>query len=100
VQICSLNLRDQYGLGIFQYRVLKGIFGPKRNQVVGGWRHLHKEELHNSNSSSSKSIMFKSSRMSFAGHVAWMGRKARRKETRKVGRPRRRWVIKTKLNLR
>jgi hypothetical protein len=34
-------------LRVFENRVLRGIFGPKREEVVGGWRRLHNEELHN-----------------------------------------------------
>jgi hypothetical protein len=46
-------LREEHRLRVFEYRVLRGIFGPKRDEVIGGWRKLHKEELHNLYSSPS-----------------------------------------------
>jgi hypothetical protein len=54
----SLTLREKHGL-----RVLRRIFGPKRDEVTGGWRKLHNEELHNLYSSPSIIRMFKSRRM-------------------------------------
>jgi hypothetical protein len=42
-----LTLREEHRLRLFENRVLRGIFGPKREEVVGGWRRLHNEELHN-----------------------------------------------------
>jgi hypothetical protein len=56
-------------------RVLKRIFGPKTDEVKGGWRKLHNEELHNLDSSPSIIRMFKSRRMRWAGHIARMGRR-------------------------
>jgi hypothetical protein len=41
-----VTLREEHKLRVFQNRVLKKIFGPKRNEVTGGWRKLHNEELH------------------------------------------------------
>jgi hypothetical protein len=58
---------------VFESRVLKGIFGPKRDKVTGGWRKLHNEELHNLNSSPSIIRMIRSRKMKWAGHVARMG---------------------------
>jgi hypothetical protein len=55
--------------------VLRRIFGPKRNEVTGGWRELHKEELHNLYSSPSIIRVNKSRGMRWAGHVARMDRK-------------------------
>jgi hypothetical protein len=43
----SLTLREEHGLRVFKNRVLRRIFGPKREEVAGGWRRLHNEELHN-----------------------------------------------------
>jgi hypothetical protein len=43
----SLTLREKHRLRVFENRVLRGIFGPKRDEVIGGWRKLHNEELHN-----------------------------------------------------
>jgi hypothetical protein len=62
---------------VFENRVLRRIFGTKRDDVMGDWRKLHKEELHNLYSSPNIIRMFKSKRMRWAGHVARMG------ETRK-----------------
>jgi hypothetical protein len=56
-------------------RVLRRIFGPKRDEVTGGWRKLHNEELHNLYSSPSIIRMIKSRRMRWAGHVARMREK-------------------------
>jgi hypothetical protein len=42
----SLTLREEHTLRVFESRVLKRIFGPKRDEVTGGWRKLHNEELH------------------------------------------------------
>jgi hypothetical protein len=55
--------------------VLRRIFGTKRDEVRGGWRKLHKEELHNLYSSPSIIRMIKSRRMRWAGHVTRMGEK-------------------------
>jgi hypothetical protein len=42
-----VTIRAEYRLGVFENRVLRRIFGPKRDEVKGGWRKLHDEELHN-----------------------------------------------------
>jgi hypothetical protein len=60
---------------VFENRVLRRIFGPKRDEVTGGWRKLHNEELHNLYSSPSIIRMVMSRRMIWAGHVARMGEK-------------------------
>jgi hypothetical protein len=56
---------------VFENRVLRRIFGPKRDEVTGEWRKLHKEELRNLYSSPSiiKILVMKSTRMRWAGHV-------------------------------
>jgi hypothetical protein len=72
----SRTLREECRLRVFDYRVLRRIFDPKRDEVIGGWRKLHNEELHNLLSSSSI-IRMKSRRMKWAGHVARMGEKDR-----------------------
>jgi hypothetical protein len=56
-------------------RVLRGIFAPKREEVIGGWRKLQNEELHNLYGSPSMIRIMKSRRMRWAGHVAPMGEK-------------------------
>jgi hypothetical protein len=43
----SLTLREEHRLRMFENRVLRRIFGPKRNDVTGDWRKLHNDELHN-----------------------------------------------------
>jgi hypothetical protein len=43
----SLTLRDEHRLRVFENRVLRRIFGPKRDEVTGEWRKLHNEELYN-----------------------------------------------------
>jgi hypothetical protein len=47
-ETCSLTLSDKYRLRVFENRVLRRIFGPKRDEVTGEWRKLHNEELDNS----------------------------------------------------
>jgi hypothetical protein len=58
---------------VFENRVLRKIFGPKKDEVVESWRKLLNEELHNFYISPSK-IRIKSRRMKCAGHVAHMGK--------------------------
>jgi hypothetical protein len=60
---------------VFENRVLRRIFRPKRDGVMGGWRKLHNEELHNFYSSSSIIGIIKLRRMRWAGHVTRMGEK-------------------------
>jgi hypothetical protein len=43
----SLTLREEHRLAVFENKVLRIIFGPKRDEVTGEWRKLHSEELHN-----------------------------------------------------
>jgi hypothetical protein len=59
-----------YKLRVFENRVLRRIFGPKRDGVTRGWRKLYNEELHNLYSSPSIIRIIKSRRMRWAGHVA------------------------------
>jgi hypothetical protein len=47
----SLTLREEHRLRVFENRVLRRIFGPRRDEVTGEWRKLHSGELHNLNSS-------------------------------------------------
>jgi hypothetical protein len=63
---------------VFENRVLRRIFGPKRAEVTGEWRKLHNEELRDLFSSPSIIRMIKSTRMRWVGHVARMGRKGTR----------------------
>jgi hypothetical protein len=70
-----LTLREEHRLRVFENRVLRRIFGQKRDEVTGEWRKLHNEELHNLYSSSSIIRIIKSRRMRWAGHVAQMREK-------------------------
>jgi hypothetical protein len=71
----SLTLREEHRLRVFEYRVLRRIFGPKRDEVTGEWRKLHNEELYDLYYSPSIIRIIKSRRMGWAGHVAHMGEK-------------------------
>jgi hypothetical protein len=92
---------------VFENRVLRRIFGPKRDGVTGEWRKLHNEELHDLYSSPSIIRMVKSKRMRFVGHVA---RRSKEKNAYKLlvrkpegksllGRPRLTWVCNIKMDL-
>jgi hypothetical protein len=76
----SLTLRQEHRLRVFENRVLKRIFGLKRDEVTGGWRKLHNEELHNLYSSPSIIKIIKSRRMRWEGmHIGywWESQKER-----------------------
>jgi hypothetical protein len=95
-----VTLREEYRLRVFENRVLRRIFGPKRDQVTGEWRKLHNKELHDLYSSPSVIKIIKLRRMRWAGHAARMGeeRNAYRllvgkpEGKRPLGRSRRWWV--------
>jgi hypothetical protein len=95
----SLTLRKEHKLRVYENRVLRRIFGPKRDDVTGEWRKLHKEEFHNLYSSRDIIRQIKSIRMRWAGHVARMGEErklykvlvGKAKGKRPLGRPIRRW---------
>jgi hypothetical protein len=71
----SLTVREEHKLRVFENRVLRRIFRPKRDGVTGEWRKLCNEELHNLYSSPSIIRIVKSRRMRRAGHVARLGEK-------------------------
>jgi hypothetical protein len=87
--------------------VLGRIFGPKRDEVMGGWRKLHNEELHDLYSLPSIIRMIKSRRMRWTGNVARMVEKriahrllvGKPKGKRSLGRPRHRWVGNIRMDL-
>jgi hypothetical protein len=89
-------------------KIIYDISGPKRDEVTGGWRKLHNEELHNLYSSPSIIRMIKSRRMRWAGHTARMGAKRNAyrilvgmpEGKRPLGRPKCRWVDNIKMDLR
>jgi hypothetical protein len=95
-------------LRAFENKVLRRIFGPKRDEVTGCWRKLHNEELHDLYSSASTSIIriIKARRMRWAGNVARIGEKrnaykllvGKPKGKRTLGRPRRRCVDNIKMD--
>jgi hypothetical protein len=68
----SLTLRKERKLKVFENRVLRRIFGPRRDEVTGEWRRLHNEELNDLYSSPNIVLVIKSRRMRWAGHVACM----------------------------
>jgi hypothetical protein len=67
MQTCSLTLREEHRLRVFENRVPRRIFGPKRDDMTGGWRKLHNEGLHNLYSLKSIIRMIKSRRMRWSG---------------------------------
>jgi hypothetical protein len=92
---------------VFENRVLRRIFGPKRDKVTGEWRELHNEELRDLYSSPSIIRIIKSRRMRLEGHVARMGEKrnayrflvGKPEGKRPLGKPRRRWVNNIRMDL-
>jgi hypothetical protein len=103
----SLTLREERRLRVFESRVLRRIFGPKREED-GSRRKLHNDEVHNLYSSLNIVRVIKSRRMRWAGHVARMGQGrgvyrllvGRPEGKRPLERPRRRWEDNIKMDLR
>jgi hypothetical protein len=95
-------------LRVFENRVLRRIFGPKRDEVADGWRKLHNEELHGLYYSPSIVRAIKARRMRWAGHVARMGEVrgaynilvGKPEGRTPLGRTRRRWRDNIKMDLR
>jgi hypothetical protein len=102
----SLTLREEHRLRVYENRVLRKIFGPKREED-GSWRKLHNVELHDLYSSPNIVRVIKSRRMRWAGHVARIGEGrgayrvlvGRPKGKRPLGRPRHRWEDNIKMDL-
>jgi hypothetical protein len=92
---------------VFENRVLRRIFGPKRDEATGDWRRLHNEELNDLHSSPNTLRVIRSRGMRWAGHVARMGEKrsayrilvGRPEGRRPLGRSRRRWEDNIKMDL-
>jgi hypothetical protein len=103
----SLTVKEEHKLKEFENRVLRRIFGSKRDGVTGGWRKLYNEGLHNLYSSRSIIRIIKSRRMRWAGHVARMGEKrnvyrllvGKPEGKRQLGRQKRRWIDNIKMDL-
>ena len=100
-------MREEHRLRVFENRVLRRIFGPKRGEVTGDWRRLHNEELNDLYSSLNIVRVIKSRRLRWAGHVARIeeGRGVHKvlvgkcDGKRPLGRPRRRWEDNIKMAL-
>ena len=103
----SLTLRKEHRLRVFEHRVLRGIFVPKRDEVTGEWRKLHNEEVNDLYCSPKMVRVIKSRRMRWVGHVARMGERrgvyrvlvGKSEGKRPLGRPRRRWRDNIKMGL-
>jgi hypothetical protein len=103
----TVSTGEKHRLRVFENRLLRRIFGPKRHEVTGGWRKLHNEELRDLNSSPSIIRIIRSRRMRWVGHAARMGekRKAYRLSVGKpegkkpLGRPRCGWVDNIRMDL-
>jgi hypothetical protein len=97
----SPTLREEHRLRVFENRVLRRIFGPKRDVVTGEWRKLHNEKLRDFYSSPIIIGIIKSRRMRWAGYVARMGEKrneyrllvGKPEGKRPLGRPRQGWIL-------
>ena len=102
----SLTMREKRRLRVFENRVLRRIFGPKREGVTGEWRKLHNEELNDLYSQNIVRVI-KSRRLRWTGHVARMGERrgvykvlvGKHEGKRPLGRPRRRWEDNIKMDL-
>jgi len=103
----SLTLREEHRLRMIENKVLRRVFGPKRDEVTGEWRRLCNEELNDLYSLPNIVRVEKSRRMRWTGHVARIGEDrdvhrvlvGKPGGKRPLGRPRRRWEDNIKMNL-
>jgi hypothetical protein len=108
VKLGLWHKRKEHRLRVFQNRVPRILFGPKRDEVIGEWRKLHNEELHNLCLYQNIIRHIKLRRMRWAGHVARMGEERevykalmRKREGRRLfGRPRSSWENGIRMDLR
>jgi hypothetical protein len=92
---------------VFENRVLRRIFGPKRDAVTGEWRKLHNEQVYGLYSSPNNVRVTKARRMRWAGHAARVGERrgvyrdlvGKPEGKRPLGRPRRRWEDNIKMDV-
>jgi hypothetical protein len=104
----SLTLREECRLRVFENRVLRRVFEPRRDEVTGEWERLHNKKLYALYSSSIITYVIKSRIMKWAGHVARMGdsrdacrvMRGKPEERRPLGRPRCRWEDNIRMGLR
>jgi hypothetical protein len=104
----SLTLREECRLRVFKNKVLRRIFGPKRDEVTGEWRRLHNKELYALYSSPNIIRVIKSRRLRWAAHVARMGDRrgayralvGKPEGRRPLERPRHRWEDNIKMDQR
>jgi len=95
----SLTFKEERRLRVVENRLLRRIFGPKRDEVTGEWRKLHNGEIKVMYYSSNIIWVIRSRRMRWAGHVAYIGERrgvyrvlvGKPGGKRPLGRPRRRW---------
>jgi len=102
----SVTVKEERRLWVFENRVLRRIFGPKRDEVTGEWRKLHNEELNDMYCSPNIRVI-KSRRMRCTGHVARLGERrgvcrvlvGKPEGKRPPGSPRHRWEDNMKVDL-
>jgi hypothetical protein len=102
----SLTLKGKTKLRVFENRMLRRIFVPKRDEVTGEWRKLHSKRLRDLYCPCTIFLVIKSRRMRWVGHVARLGRRGvyralvgKPEGKMPLGRPRRRWEDNIKADL-
>jgi len=105
-ETCTLTLRAERSLRVFENVVLRKIFGPRRVEVAGVWRKLYKEELNGLSSSHNIFRVIKSRRTRWTGHAARLGERrgvygvlvGKHEGKRPLGRPKCRWEDNIKMD--